>query len=713
MHDHRKTKRQLIEELNQFRDRLARTEAAATCAEKKLAETQALFGAVIENSPTGIVVVDAPEGRIRIANSAAREIRGRSLQPITDIPFELHSLRWQVFRPDGTPFPAEELPLTLAVREGTVSRDVEAIIRREDGRERWVLINAAPVHDESGKIVAGVVVFTDLTSRKEVESALEASEARYRILAENASDTIWTADLQLQFTYISPGVELMRGYTAEEAVRRGIEETLVPDSLLRAKRALRRALELVHAGFDPREMRDTLDLEHYCKDGSTSWGEVRIAFICDDDNKPISLMGVTRGIEDRRRSEQQLRQAILAAENATRAKSEFLANMSHEIRTPMTAILGFSDLLLENIEKPENAEEKVEAVKTIQRNGKYLLEIINDILDLSKIEAGRTEIERVSCSPKILIEDVVDLMQVRAQEKNLRLSCQLQGELPRVIQTDSTRLRQILINTIGNAVKFTKKGEVRVIARLRNDVVLYPVLEVQVIDTGIGMSGTQLERLFSPFSQADNSTSRRFGGTGLGLAISRRLANMLGGDIVVESELGRGSTFTITVATGPLKGIELYDPCPATPSRDSTTLSGTARSTGDVAGCRVLVAEDGIDNQRLVRCLLEKAGAEVTVADNGQEAVTVVAEAEKAGRPFQVILMDMQMPVLDGYDATRLLRQQGCHVPIVALTAHAMKGDRQKCVAAGCDDYVSKPIDRQMLLDTVAQHAADRSPAEA
>ncbi len=691
---------------------LRRTIASNKRAEKELDETQALLLAAIEHSPTGILVADASDGRIRIANSVARKLYGQEAVASDNL-FDMPGAKpWKLCRPDGVPYQYEELPLVRAIRDGEVTRDAEMVIRHADGKDRWVLVNAAPARNDDGKIVAGVAVFSDITSRKRAEAALEKSEHCYRLLAENANDIIWTSDLDLRMTFISPSVEFMRGFSVEEAMHQDLEATLTPESTLRARHAIGRAIELVNAGFDPTEMHETLELELCRKNGSTIWGEVRVSFICDENKRPIGLMGVTRSIEDRKRSEQQLRKAILTAENATQAKSEFLANMSHEIRTPMTAILGFSDLLLENIGKPDCVEEKVEAVKTIQRNGKYLLEIINDILDLSKIEAGRTEIERVSCSPMMVIEDVVDLMQVRAQEKNLRLSCQFRGVLPRLIQTDSTRLRQILINTIGNAVKFTEKGDVRVIAQLRNDVVLYPVLEVQVIDTGIGMSATQLDRLFSPFSQADNSTTRRFGGTGLGLAISRRLANMLGGDIVVESELDRGSTFTITVATGPLKGIELYDPCAKATSHDSATSVSATASPDDVVGCRVLVAEDGIDNQRLIRCLLEKAGAEVTVANNGEEAIDAVAEAEEAGQPFRVILMDMQMPVLDGYGASHRLRQQGCQVPIVALTAHAMKGDRQKCVAAGCDDYISKPIDRHVLLDTVAKYAHDRLPAE-
>jgi signal transduction histidine kinase/CheY-like chemotaxis protein/ABC-type phosphate/phosphonate transport system substrate-binding protein len=389
-------------------------------------------------------------------------------------------------------------------------------------------------------------------------------------------------------------------------------------------------------------------------------------------------------------------------EAVSQYKSEFLANVSHEIRTPMTVILGFADVLLGNLEntaEPEN----VEAANTIKRNGKYLLRIINDILNLGKIDAGKLKVEHIFCSPCRIVSDVVSLMRVRALAKGLPLEVEYDGPIPELIRSDSTRLRQILINLMGNAVKFTEVGSVRLVTRLLDRRQDQPKIQFEIVDTGIGMTEEQIARLFQPFSQADSSTTRNFGGIGLGLTISKRLTNVLGGDIAVRSTPGQGSTFTVTIATGPLDGIRLLD----NPTEVALSAKQAKKSTDSHArlDCRVLLAEDGPDNQRLISFVLEKAGAEVAVAENGQIALDLALAARNEEKPFDVILMDMQMPVLDGYDATRKLREAGYTDPIIAMTAHSMSGDREKCIAAGCDDYAAKPIDRKKLLSLIAQYA--------
>ncbi|MFQ5425350.1 MAG: PAS domain S-box protein [Phycisphaerae bacterium] len=398
------------------------------------------------------------------------------------------------------------------------------------------------------------------------------------------------------------------------------------------------------------------------------------------------------------RANESLRVANHAAEAANRAKSEFLANMSHEIRTPMTAILGFTENLLD-AELP--APERRQAIHTIRRNGKHLLELINDILDLSKIEAGKMDVERLRCFPCRVLADIVSLVRVRVEAKRLAFDVEYAGPIPEMIRTDPTRLRQILINLIGNAVKFTETGIIRLEVRfVEADP---PMLRFDVVDTGIGMDGEHASELFKPFMQADSSTTRKFGGTGLGLAISKRLAQMLGGDVVlVESQLGIGTRFRATVATGPLCGVTmLTDPMAATVIADKRA---PARSEGDgvhLCDCRILLAEDGPDNQRLISHVLRKAGAEVMVVENGQLAVDVALACHGTGEPFDIILMDMQMPVLDGYQATAALRSRDYIGPIIALTAHAMAGDRDKCLQAGCDDYATKPIQRKKLIATI------------
>jgi len=411
-----------------------------------------------------------------------------------------------------------------------------------------------------------------------------------------------------------------------------------------------------------------------------------------------------------------LKEAMERAELANRAKSDFLANMSHEIRTPMTAILGYAEQLLD----PSLTEqERTEAVHILRRNGQHLLEIINDILDLSKIEADKLEPELVSCSPQQVVADVYALMRARAEEKGLRWEAEISGPFPELVRTDPTRLRQILINLVGNAIKFTHTGSVRLVASLvpgsgqDGGQAGQPMLRFDVIDTGIGMSPEQVSGLFRPFTQADSSTTRQYGGTGLGLAISKRLAQALGGDLTVRSQRGKGSTFTLTIATGSLEGVRLVTGSSLMNLNQATAPASEPPDEGlgerPLAGKNVLLAEDGPDNQRLIAFVLRKAGANVTVAENGQVAVEYVTRARVLGRPYDAVLMDMQMPVMDGYAATRRLRELGHTVPIIALTAHAMAGAREACLETGCDDFAAKPIDRRQLIATIQKHIAART----
>jgi CheY-like chemotaxis protein/anti-sigma regulatory factor (Ser/Thr protein kinase) len=344
----------------------------------------------------------------------------------------------------------------------------------------------------------------------------------------------------------------------------------------------------------------------------------------------------------------------------------------------------------------------VETIRTIQRNGQHLLGLINDILDLSKIEAGRVDIECVACSPVHVLRDAISLMRVRADTKDLPLTVEYTSSIPELIQSDPLRVRQVIINLVGNAIKFTENGSIRVAVRLKNRNEELPLLQVDVIDTGIGLTAEQISRLFEPFSQADSSTTRKFGGTGLGLTISKRLAALLGGDISVQSTPGRGSTFSVTFATGSLEGVRLLDPDVARNLTHSQELVGNSPPLTRLHH-RVLVAEDGPDNQRIITYILQKAGAHVTLVENGKLACEEALAASGRQKPYDVILMDMQMPVMDGYEAARRLRSMSYTGRIIALTAHALEGDEAKCRNAGCDGYLTKPIDRAKLLQTIAE----------
>ena len=380
------------------------------------------------------------------------------------------------------------------------------------------------------------------------------------------------------------------------------------------------------------------------------------------------------------------------AEAANRAKSDFLANMSHDIRTPMNAILGFTDLLRRGYGK--NGADAGKYLETIYSSGKHLLDLINDILDLSKVEAGALEVEKIACAPHLLIREVVTVLGVKAREKGITLEFNAEGEVPASIHSDPTYLRRIITNLAGNAIKFTETGAVTLTLRLVESQGR-PQIAIDVTDTGIGIPSERLENMFDPFSQADSSVTRRFGGTGLGLTISRRLARAMGGDIVATSQVGRGSRFTVTVDTGSLAGIRMLSPAEAI--EESISGETGEETVWRFPPSRVLVVDDAPENRELLVLMLGDSGLEIEEAENGQVAVDKARE-----QPFDLVLMDMQMPVMDGFTATRAMREDGLEIPIIALTANAMKDAEREVMAAGCSGMQTKPINIDELMQTLA-----------
>ena len=417
----------------------------------------------------------------------------------------------------------------------------------------------------------------------------------------------------------------------------------------------------------------------------------------------LGLLAVGLLVQSRtqRRAQVALVSARNEADAASRSKTEFLANMSHEIRTPMTAILGYVDLLADHGDLQPGAPSREEAVDTIRRNARHLLALINDILDLSKIEAGQMNVDRQRVRVMDLVQDALRLMDDRARQKGIALRLAVDGDVPETISTDPTRLRQVLINLLGNAVKFTEQGSVTLTLRRQDGV--SGRIAFEIADTGIGMTPEQLSRLYQPFVQADSSTTRRYGGTGLGLAITRRCTDLLGGTIAVRSVPGTGTTFTVTIDAGDVSGTQ---PIRLRASGDAPAEAGLRLPSAvrqPLSGIRVLLAEDGPDNQRLIRFHLERAGARVDVAENGAKALERVRDCSRLDR-YDVVLMDMQMPVMDGYEAVRRLVAAGERLPVIALTAHAMPGDRERCLEAGCDEYLCKPVDPRALIASI-RHA--------
>ncbi len=389
---------------------------------------------------------------------------------------------------------------------------------------------------------------------------------------------------------------------------------------------------------------------------------------------------------------------------ANEAKSEFLAHMSHELRTPMSAILGFGELL--QTENPSQ-DQLTEYSESILRNARHLLALLNDILDLSKIEAGQMSPECVTFEPRKLAEEVHGLLAARAMEKGIDFFLEVDDAVPGALSSDPTRLRQVLINLCGNAIKFTAEGGVRLSLKHEFDGDKSRLV-CRVVDSGIGIPTSKVTSIFEAFAQADSSTTRRFGGTGLGLAISRRLARILGGDLSVESREGLGSTFELMIAADVVE-LEVEESA-AKAGASAAFPSIPARFSG-----RVLVVDDVPVNRRLMTIQLERLGLELATASNGLRAIEAIEDSITRETPFDVVLMDMQMPEMDGYEATGKLRAAGVRVPIYALTAHAMSGDRERCLAAGCDGYLTKPVDRgaliQALMEVLGEQPSDEQAA--
>jgi signal transduction histidine kinase len=416
--------------------------------------------------------------------------------------------------------------------------------------------------------------------------------------------------------------------------------------------------------------------------------------------RPFSRLTLIRSVEvalRARRKQYEVRTLLEAlhqskedAEKANFSKTQFLANMSHEIRTPIGAILGFTDLMKNPVNAPE---ENIKYMGIVERNSQQLLRLIDDILDLSKVEAGKMTMEIIEFSLTEMLADFISVMTFKAQEKQIKFKFKFDSPVPDIICSDPVRLRQILINIVGNALKFTDQGHVELRISFAN-----PVLKFTIADTGIGISKAQESHLFLPFSQADTSTTRKFGGTGLGLVLSRRLANALGGKLeLIESKEGHGSTFLIEIRSDLLPHAKLVSQ--ESLASSSIPLQNIGDSPQVLRGLKVLLVEDSLDNQMLITTYLSKEGAQVKSASDGVKGIEL-ALAEN----FDLLLMDIQMPILDGHKATRKLRKLKYSKPIIALTAHAMKEERIKCFESGFTEFLTKPIQKNRLIETLSRY---------
>ncbi|MEO5668407.1 MAG: response regulator [Bdellovibrionota bacterium] len=519
-------------------------------------------------------------------------------------------------------------------------------------------------------------------TRLEVESL-----RRYQNLANAIPQILWKTGPTGELIYCNTGWREYTGFDVEKNAGISWRDAFEADDL---KNFLKVWLESMTSGA-------SFDME--CRivrhDNEVRWHWIKTVSERSETGEVMGWIGTCTDIHDRKLFEQNAIEARQLAESASLAKTHFLANMSHEIRTPLSAILGFSELLLD---AEQSLNEKISCVATIRNNGKQLLKIIDEVLDISKIEAGRMEIEDLDIDVKEFFREIFVSMNLKAIEKGLILSLRPVGPLPRRVTTDPVRFRQIIVNIISNAIKFTQTGSIQMLVEWKEASAKVPaMLSVEIIDTGLGIDAMQVGKLFTPFVQADSSTTRRFGGTGLGLALSRKLAIALGGNVWLDRSTSAGSAFKIEIAP-PLHNKSTFV---SSFTDEQSEAQATDRSNhSGLEGVRVLLVEDVFENQLLISRFLNVAGANVDLAANGLEAVSMAQSND-----YDVILMDIQMPELDGYGATSRLRNDGYKGAIIALTAHALQEERARCLQVGCDDHLTKPIDRGTLIQSVAEYA--------
>jgi PAS domain S-box-containing protein len=656
--------RQALEELAQAVMQALLLRQAAHFAVQNSSEQ--MFRRLSETCPLGIFHTDA-RGKVIYLNPESARIFGRSGE-------DLLGDDWV-----DSVEPADRDAVVAAWQEAAAAArvfDFTYRVRRPGGECIHVRVRAQAVLLPDGSAGGYVGSVEDVTDSRLAQAELERSQERLHRALEGSGLALWDLDVPHEQIYLSEQWAVMLGRPPGET--RCTAQELLELVPMEDLAQIQRALEPVLRGTSPSYL-----VQHRVRraDGSVVWihSEGRVADR-DGEGMPLRMIGTNRDITLAKQAEQDLREARDAADAASRAKSQFLATMSHEIRTPLNGIIGMTKLLLDEALAPEVRQH----ADLIDRSAHSLLALVNDILDVSKIEAGQMEIERVAFDLHELVEDVATLYRLRASEKSLLFRVKLAPDVPQLVEGDPMRIRQVLVNLLGNALKFTSSGWIGLDLRGRQEDGHY-LLEFSVVDTGIGIPADVQPQLFTRFMQADSSTSRRFGGTGLGLAIVQQLVDLMGGTVSVKSVPGKGSRFIVRL--------------PVQAAAEAPELTVWQDVPVAEQGGRVLIAEDNTTNQVVAFGMLRKLGYDdVNIANNGVEAYQM-ALAER----YDVILMDCQMPEMDGYEATRRLRSAGCTSAIVAMTANAVQGDRERCIAAGMNDYLTKPVDLRQLRATMAR----------
>ncbi len=669
-------------------------------AEEVLLKAGALQKAIFNSANFSSIATDA-KGVIQIFNVGAERMLGYTAAEVMNkiTPADISDPQEVIARAKalsvelGTPITPGFEALVFKASRG-IEDIYELTYIRKDGSRFGAVVSVTALRDAQDAIIGYLLIGTDNTARQQVEAEKQKLDQRLRdqqfytrSLIESNIDALMTTDPSGIITDVNKQMEALTGCTRDELIGAPFKGYFTDPERAEA------AIKLV---LSQKKVTD-YELTACARDGKKTVVSYNATTFYDRDRTLQGVFAAARDVTERKRVELELKQAKAVAESASRTKSDFLASMSHEIRTPMQAIIGMVSLLAKTPLSPEQNK----YVQIFRRASDNLLYIIDDILDLSKVETSQLDLERTGFSLNDLLEKVTEMVAVRAHEKKLALVCEIAPKVPTDLVGDPTRLRQVLLNLLGNAIKFTESGEVSLRVTPDADSPVPGALRFTISDTGIGIPGEKLGAVFERFTQADSSTTRQYGGSGLGLTISKRLVELMGGRIWVDSEVGKGSVFSFSVP------LEIW----AGAGGSLAVPVGTGPEP-PLPALKILLVEDSSDNRMITLAYLQDTPYQVEIAENGAFA----CEMFKAGL-YDVVLMDRQMPVMDGLTATRVIREwENANyrpaTPIIALTAAALKGDREKCLAAGCTAYLTKPIKQEALLQAIKDIVASASPKE-